>query len=837
MVSSIGSTVQANIGLMDRKNRWVIFPESYDSLNVDQVGGKAANLHRLSSIATIVVPPWFVVSSSLFKEYLEKNEIWPLIDELEKLCPHGEDDEKIRKISEKIQKEILGGKFEKETFEEIQSAYKDLLKKRGSHTHVAVRSSGVIEDSLASSCAGLYDSILNVQGIESVLDGIKSVWASSFKMKIIQERVRLGLKQQMCMMGVVVQELIDARASGVASSMVLGNYYPGTQIAANFGMGVSVVDGEVSPDSWILHHEKSYILEQFCGSKHLEVRSCSEQGTKTIPVADALRKKFCLKESEVLEIGRSVSEIQKFYNCDIDVEFAVDSKGLLFILQARPLVSTGTDTKVLDLKDLSGLEPIARGNFSVPGVATGRVVFIPDWESLASGRVRLHRGDIAVAFVTTNTWSQYLGNIEGIITCEGSPSSHSILLSREKGIPCVIGMPEEIFKTLLSLNGKEVTIDGHNQKVYEGVLPTKNAEISDLMHRFDPVEIKPSFTLAEMLPSWIHNKMVLEREGQYWRKTPTFPIKGFQAEINLRRFAYIGEIIEKPDVKIEGRFIEGYVCFPLKDYDGQISFFEGMSLPLAKNFHQRQRKCMKDYMDLSSRFEWESDFWEKYIEISAKFRGFTWLGGLLRTYVDQKIGQLGRSMHLPKYYLDECAHAIQSEIPELDTQMHQEIHEFALEMSQESNLSQGPQTVDALKESNPTMYQKFVSLAHRYRFEHQISLHRPIDYEMAYQRIRSEVEQIRRGHVFTTQKNEYKDHEYLPNTELSQWLRISIESRLLQSDSHHLEARSKALMRPQLLEFGRVLVEKGILSEVDQIFDASVQQIAQYIKEVKSHVQ
>jgi phosphohistidine swiveling domain-containing protein len=629
-------------------------------------------------------------------------------------------------------------------------------------------------------------------------------------------------------MGVVIQELIDAHASGVVSTIVIGNNYPGMQVTANFGMGVSVVDGEVSPDSWVLHHKQGYILEAFRGGKNKKVCLRGSDGLVELPVDEGMQRSYCLSEDEVQKIWRNAQDIKKLYGCEVDIEFALDTKRRLFVLQTRPLVRIESKTQVIDPNDLQDREPIARGNFSVPGVASGKLAYVSDYESLASGKTKLSKSDIVIAYVTTNTWSQHLATIGGLITCEGAPSSHPILLCREKGVPCVIGMEQATFKKILALDGKMVTLDGHNQLVYPGVVGTKKAKLEDLMERFKPVQMREWPGLDQLMPSLIHNKMVIEDNGKYWRKSPTFPIVGFQAAFNIHRFDLLGELVSKPQVKIEARQIDDFVCFLMCPYEEHVSsLFNGLTLPAANAFHRSQRECMAEYIRVSSEFALDPVIWKKYVALSARFRAYILLGGALRSYSERKVDQMGIGMELPKFYLDECANSLQSEMSELDSEMHQKIHDLAIEMEHDHHVP--VDDVMLLKGTNPVLFSKIEALAMKYRFEHQISLHLPTDLNMAYKRILTEIKHIQSGHLFTTNKGGYKNHTFLPHTELREWLRISIENRLLQSDSHHLDAQSKAFVRPKLVELGNALVTKGVLSKIEQIFGSSVDQIAQYM--------
>ena len=128
---------------------------------------------------------------------------------------------------------------------------------------------------------------------------------------------------------------------------------------------------------------------------------------------------------------------------------------------------------VLDKEDVKSHRIIANGRFSVPGIAVGKVKIIPSWQDLADGRIVIEPDDIVVTYVSTNYWSQYMTNFKGMITQEGGPTSHPILLCRERKVPCVIGIPQEAFVKLTEYDGRDITIDGINQIIYEGKINSK----------------------------------------------------------------------------------------------------------------------------------------------------------------------------------------------------------------------------------------------------------------------------------------------------------------------------------------------------------------------------
>ncbi|MBN2478933.1 MAG: hypothetical protein JXA94_01765 [Parachlamydiales bacterium] len=790
------------------------------------VGGKAYNLQKLSRIEGITIPKWFVLSSNLFRQFLNENDILEDIERLDILCENSEANEQaINLQSERIRNKISKGVFSADLFVKIKTSY-ELISDEAAR--FAIRSSGAIEDSQTSSCAGLYDSVLNISGIDNILTAVKSVWSSSFNERVVRERIRLKVNQKDCLMGVIVQKLIDSKVSGVASTLVLGNNYPGIQIAANYGLGESVVSGEVSVDSFVVHPENNYIIEAIRGSKEFCYVKNSTNGVEKIALDEERRKKYVMDFVKVHELSDQVRAIKKEYGCDVDVEFAIDENQIIHILQARPLVkSVVSKIKVVNPEDAITHEIIARGNYSVPGVTTGRLVYIPSWEKLSSGEIVLNENDIALAHVTTNVWSHYFSNIKGVVTKEGSPSSHPMLLSREKGIPCVIGINED-FDNLIRHNGQTVTIDGINKVIYAGEVTSKEADSLDLLRQFETVRAKPWPEISEILPHLIHNKMVLQQEGKYWRKTPTYPLFGFQLELNMMRFDKVPKILQKSLKKpIEARVINNFVCNELSPFNEYVALFDDFSAEQASRFNEDQQRCMDKFLEVSKGFSLDPHKWKEYIDTYAEFRAYIWLGGAYRAYSERKTEEISSVIQLPQFYLDEAAQEMQSNIIELDTKMHEEVYKLAKRCITKEKF----ENIEVLRQKDVELYDEVVKLSKKYRFEHTIALDTPIDLDLIYNRIYQEVERIKTKDFFNSFKNAHTARDLLcENTDLKKWLQNSIQNRILQSDAHHIDASAKAYVRPQLLELAKVLVERKLIKSEGDIFSATSDEIYEYIK-------
>lgn len=807
----------------------VYFFDASSELPASLVGGKAANLQKISHVHGIVIPPWAVFSVLMFQQFLEETNLFSIISELDSLCISPEENTlSIKILSDKIQTWISESPLSSSLSLKISKAYESLIAfVNKSDPIFAVRSSGVTEDCNFSSCAGLYDTFLNVRGVENIINAIKSVWSSSFKLSVIQERIRLGLKQTDCLMGVILQEQVDARASGTVSTLVLSNNYPGIQISGNYGIGESVVSGEVNVDEWILHPAKGYILEAIQGNKEFCHNLNSQGGTEKRILTNSKRKDFVLSRHELTNIFDQVKLIKEYYSCDVDVEYAFDQKGELIILQARPLVKVTLDYVCVDQAE--ELSAIGHGLYSVAGVATGRLVFVESLEQLES-EIKLEPNDIVLAYVTTNVWSQYLVNIAGLITREGSPCSHPILLCRERQIPCVIGIADG-FEQLITYSGEIVTIDGFNKCVYQGKVPIKKVSQSDLSRQFETVAVREWPELSTSLPHLLHNKMAVEYEGAYWRRTPTYPVVGFQQELNMLRFDIVPALLNKEGkIQISAKVIDDYACCELKPFSDYVALFEGFEIKDLEQFNENHQKCIQMFEDYSSRCIASKTDWENYINSYARLRAFIWLGDALRSYALRKVEEIGAQIELPAFYLEECAKEIQSKIPEMDVEMHQKLHELAFKF-QEIPIYEH---VEGLKDNHEEFYQEIETIGKKYRFEHKISLDKNLDLNFVYTQLKKEIEAVRKGKIFTTKKTPIPERIFLPEkNKLKRWLQTSIKNRILQSDSHHIDARAKEIARPQFLELGEVLVKKGLLNSSEEIFNCSLKTIEENITESK----
>lgn len=461
-----------------------------DSLTNDDVGiagGKNASLGEM--IRTFAeegtrVPDGFAITAAGYRAFLEHNDLEDQIREQLSLresrkLPEGEAERVIRHL-------LLGCEFPVDLRNEIIEAYSELSRRHDSvATDVAVRSSATAEDLPDASFAGQHESYLGVAGVGDVLHACKMCMASLFTTRAISYREQRGFDHMSIALSVGVQKMVRADlndgASGVMFSLDTETGFPDMiVINASFGLGECVVQGTVTPDEFRVFKPllatggKRPIVEKLLGSKEIKMVYGDGFGsrvrTKGMPFQQRCR--FALSDDRILQLARWGKRLEEHYGRPMDMEWAVDGEtGAMFMLQARPeTVQSHADAGCLHSSRL------------VPGDNAPREITrgLAIGSTIASGTVRLlhgpgesssfKEGEILVASSTNPDWVPVMKKAAAIITDHGGRSSHAAIVSRELGVPAVIGTGNA---THLLSRGEKVTVDcaeGETGVVYAGLL-------------------------------------------------------------------------------------------------------------------------------------------------------------------------------------------------------------------------------------------------------------------------------------------------------------------------------------------------------------------------------
>lgn len=437
-----------------------------DSLPVDEVGGKAGSLNNLFSlkkkIDSLDVPPGFVLSSSTYKDFIKYNNLTDINIE------YTNDINKLSTISQNIKNKILNANFSLNVTDQIYSFYDNII----GGSSVAVRSSAIGEDSEENSFAGQQDTYLNITR-SSLISSIISCYASLFNLSAISYRASRGLGGEF-EMAVVVQKMVHAESAGVSFSIdTETNFNKVVIINSNFGLGESVVSGEVEPDEYIYFKDTQTIISSKVGTKtHKTIYG--DVSIKLVPTSNFEMYNYSLNEKLASSIGSLTVDIENEYGIPIDVEWAVANQKL-YILQVRPITTINT-TNTIKKYHLKTIEiPICTGVSVGQRVGIGKVSIKDHVDN------NFNAGDILVTRITSPDWEPILKKAGGIITETGGRTCHAAIVARELGIPAIVGCNG----CLDILKDKEkVTMSclGEIGKVYNGILPyeTTIVDISDI---------------------------------------------------------------------------------------------------------------------------------------------------------------------------------------------------------------------------------------------------------------------------------------------------------------------------------------------------------------------
>ena len=437
--------------------------------DVKEAGGKAANLGEMIKLG-LPVPPGFVINASGYLYFLEetglKQEIYQKLKEIDI-----ENTELLDSKAREIRDMITGKEMPEDLREEILEAYsvlgidKDALKtvskdvmnilKMQEPEFVAVRSSATAEDSSEASFAGQQETFLNVKGNSDVIDKVKKCFASLFTSRSVYYRVKKGFKHEEVLNAIIVQRMVNSDKSGVIFSKNPITGEDNVVIEAVFGLGEGIVSGKIKPDNYVVSKELEILNENIADKKIALVRNSAGK-TEVVKLTEDKSKQKVLRDYEIKRLSTYAIRLENHYQIPQDIEFALDS-GEIYIVQTRPITTFGKEIKRIEIKG----KEILSGSGASPGIGSGKVRIILDLRDLN----KIKTGDVLVAKMTSPDMVVTMQKSSAIVTDEGGTTSHAAIVSREMGIPAVVGTGNA---TAILKEGIIVTVDGFNGKVYEG---------------------------------------------------------------------------------------------------------------------------------------------------------------------------------------------------------------------------------------------------------------------------------------------------------------------------------------------------------------------------------
>lgn len=471
---------------MSKESALVLWFDELEIKDVPLVGGKSASLGEMTSKTKVPVPYGFATTAEAYRKFLEASGLGAQIKEWIEQLDDVEDGQKLRDTGLKIRTALIEAKMPEEIAKEIRSAYEELAKRVGEKTpFVAVRSSATAEDLPDASFAGQQESYLNVVGADDVIHKVQECYASTFTDRAIYYRTKKGFDHLDVALSAVVQMMVFSEASGVMFTVDVANG-DDTQIMieAAWGLGEYVVQGVVTPDCyWVKKDTLEIVRKDVTRQEVLWARKkgggCEEQ-----KVPKERQDQVVLSDEQIVELAQYALAIEKHYGNYMDMEWGLDEKGKLWLLQARPETvwsRRNKDGKGAPKKEeavpMQERNVLVKGLPASPGRVSGKIHVIMDPKDID----QFQQGEILVTEMTAPDWVPAMKKALAIITDSGGMTCHASIVSRELGIPCVVGTKSRgaaatsVFKT-----GMEVTVDANNGVVYEGFLSdlVKSAEES-----------------------------------------------------------------------------------------------------------------------------------------------------------------------------------------------------------------------------------------------------------------------------------------------------------------------------------------------------------------------
>jgi len=469
--------------------QYIAWFETVGNTDVARVGGKNASLGEMLQHLTsqgVRVPAGFATTAEAYRAYVEANGIREKLAALLRAFKSG--NATLHETGDAARRLFLDGEFPAGIADAIREGYRELSRRGGvAEVSVAVRSSATAEDLAQASFAGAAETSLNVRGERALLDACRFGYASLFTDRGISYRESMGFDHLQVALSLGVQRMVrsDLGASGIAFSLDTESGFPRVAVInAAWGLGEPVVQGGVDPDKYVVFKplladgKLRPIIEKMRGAKEQKMVYATGGTARTAIVATTQkeRQSFVLSDEEILQLGRWAVAVESHYGRPMDMEFAKDGEtGDIYMVQARPeTVHSARPAGTLRIFRMKARSTrLLTGAAVGEAISAGTVSVIRGTEDIA----RFRDGSILVTEMTDPDWVAVMKRSAGIVTDHGGATSHAAIVSRELGVPAIVGTGTG---TSVLHDGEAVTLscaEGEQGVVYEGILPFDSEEV------------------------------------------------------------------------------------------------------------------------------------------------------------------------------------------------------------------------------------------------------------------------------------------------------------------------------------------------------------------------
>jgi len=466
--------------------KFVAWFSEIDKNDVALVGGKGANLGEMTN-AGFPVPNGFVVTSHAYYEFIKENKLDIKIKHLLATAKF-DNSTALDKLSKQVKKMVTDGKLPEDVIKQVVTAY-NKLGGTLQYPLVAVRSSATAEDLANASFAGQQETYLNVKGDAVLLEKIKEGWASLFDARAIFYRHQQHFDHILVGIALVVQKMVESDKSGVMFTIdPVTNDKTKIVIESIYGLGELIVQGEENPDHYeVLKSDFSIMSKKFS----LQHKMLKKVGTedKEVKLSEKEGSRQKINDVEIITLAKIGEKLEKHYYFPQDIEWAIEN-GNIYIVQTRSVTTTKTTSDVTLVDKVLASDVILKGDPASPGIAAGpaRVIFS------AKDIDKVLPGDVLVAPQTNPDFVPAMKKAIAIVTDSGGRTSHAAIVSRELGVPAVVGT---VKATKTIKNNEIITVNGTTGEVYKGGFATKQTRHIDNPYLNAKTATKLYINLAE----------------------------------------------------------------------------------------------------------------------------------------------------------------------------------------------------------------------------------------------------------------------------------------------------------------------------------------------------
>ncbi len=441
---------------MKKQDKQLVWIDEVDKDDIGLVGGKGANLGEMASIK-LPVPKGFITTSHAYLQFLKENNLEKVIrEELKEVDM--EKPETINRASQRIEKAIKKGQMSEELAKKIIFAY-DKLGGLMKQSLVAIRSSATAEDLPTASFAGQQETFLNVKGESNVVKRVQDCWASLFTPRAIFYREENKFNHLEVGIAVVVQEMVGCDISGVMFTIDPVTHEKNRiVIEAIYGLGEYIVQGKVIPDRYVVERKSLDIISRDIAQQEIQLTKVGALNKRT-KVAKNMQTKRKLTDKQIVELARYGKKIHQHYFFPQDIEWVL-IKNKFYIVQTRPVTTIKEEVKEKVTKKVEK-KVLLKGVPASPGIASGPVQKVGSAKEIK----KVNPGEILVTSMTSPDFVPAMKKAVAIVTDKGGLTSHAAIVSRELGVPCVVGT-KKATKTLET--GQMITVNGGEGTIHSG---------------------------------------------------------------------------------------------------------------------------------------------------------------------------------------------------------------------------------------------------------------------------------------------------------------------------------------------------------------------------------